>query len=250
MSRRYGNDNQVCVSLCMHKRGTRRLLCSQKSLILRYEVPKANAFSEQRVNRFAMKSCFAGLLEDSSLKLRMTVLGCRFLVPRKASSDTVGVILERSEGSGRRKCKMQGAKCKINFQLSIFNFPFFVRRLRRLGFAIFTRGNGEIFLEHAIKIGIRGEAEAQGDFLKGKVGMIKKLTADMTTDFVFVCDGRESKELDEASCELTFAQVAHLRKRLDGVILVVVNRKIFRNGADSVVAMLDGMWLVSYRLFH
>ena len=31
---------------------------------------------------------------------------------------------ERSEGSGRRKCKMQSAKCKINFQLSIFNFPF------------------------------------------------------------------------------------------------------------------------------
>ena len=103
MSRYCGNDNQVCVSLCMHKRGTRRLLCSQKSLILRYEVPKANAFSEQRVNRFAMKSCFAGLLEDSSLKLRMTVLGCRFLVPRKASSDTNGVILERSEGSGRNK---------------------------------------------------------------------------------------------------------------------------------------------------
>ena len=29
---------------------------------------------------------------------------------------------EQSEGSGRRKCKMQSAKCKIDFQLSIFNF--------------------------------------------------------------------------------------------------------------------------------
>ena len=35
-----------------------------------------------------------------------------------------GVILERSEGSGRRKCKMQNAKLIFNFPFSIFNcFP-------------------------------------------------------------------------------------------------------------------------------
>ena len=40
-----------------------------------------------------------------------------------------GVILERSEGSGRRKCKVQSAK-------SIFNFPFF-------NFCVFHEWKGE-----------------------------------------------------------------------------------------------------------
>ena len=62
-----------------------------------------------------MKSCFAGLLEDSSLKLRMTVGGKRkglgFRPTPQVSSSSEAKDLD--EGN---------AKCKINFQLSIFNF--------------------------------------------------------------------------------------------------------------------------------